>query len=273
VTRAKSTQERSVVSPSVLSPSLRLLSPATGPRAPLRLLTFPYAAAGAYTYRPWAALLPDHVELVGIQLPGREDRFHAAPLDDLPTVVNGLLAEIAAVADDGADWAVLGHSLGAVLACEVASGLTTTYGAAPPRHVMVSGCPALHLVHRNRQPVHELGDPELVEHMRSLNGTPEEILADPTIMELLLRLVRADYSLFDQYQHQDGKLLTSPLTVFVGDTDPSTSPELVEPWAQLTTSTCEVHTLPGDHFFVNESREQLVRLVGEVLDTDETSQP
>jgi medium-chain acyl-[acyl-carrier-protein] hydrolase len=252
----------------VLSPSLRLLSPSTGTRAPLRLFAFPYAGAGAYTYRPWAALLPDHVELLGIQLPGREDRSHTVPLDDLPTVLGGLSAEITAVCEDGADWAVFGHSLGAVLACAVVRSLTTTHGEAPPRHVLVSGCRALHLVHRNRRPVHDLSDSELIKHIRSLNGTPEEILADSTIMGVLLRLIRADYSLFDQYHYSSGTLLMSPITVFAGDADPSTSPDTVEPWEQLTTSTCEVHTLSGDHFFVNQSRDLLVRLVSRVLDPE-----
>lgn len=252
----------------VLSPSLRLLSPSVGPRAPLRLLAFPYAGAGAYTYRPWAALLPDHVELIGVQLPGREDRFHSMPIDDLPTVLDELPAEIAAACDDGADWAVFGHSLGAVLACEVARALITTHRQVPPRHLLVSGCRALHLVHRNRQPVHDLSDLELIEHMRTLNGTPEEILADPTVMAVLVRLVRADYSLFDQYRYPGGSRLTCPITVFAGDADPSTSPDTVEPWDQLTTGPCEVHTLPGDHFFVNQSRDLLVRLISRAVASD-----
>jgi medium-chain acyl-[acyl-carrier-protein] hydrolase len=253
------------VTRNALSPSLRLLSPTSRDRPRVRLILFPYAGAGAYIYRKWAQYLPDYVEVVGVQLPGREDRFHQPPLDDLGAVLEMVAGELTESLEPLPDWLVFGHSLGAVLATEVTRTLLGSKGWEPPRHVMVSGSRALHLIHRNRLPVHDLTDDDLVEHMRSLNGTPEEILADASIMETLLRLVRADYSLFDQYEHKDSAPLPSPITVFAGDADPSTSPDTLDPWALLTTSTCQVHTLPGDHFFLNQSRTLLLKLINNIL--------
>ncbi|MZE55068.1 hypothetical protein GTY86_28075, partial [Streptomyces sp. SID5770] len=43
-------------------------------RPRLRLLCFPYAGMGASLYRSWPGLLPEDVEVVAVQPPGREDR-------------------------------------------------------------------------------------------------------------------------------------------------------------------------------------------------------
>jgi medium-chain acyl-[acyl-carrier-protein] hydrolase len=271
--RARWREEVVRVTRSVLSPSLRLLSPPPEKRPRSRLVLFPYAGAGAYIFRTWVSRLPDDVEIVGVQLPGREDRFHEDPVDDLDAVVEAVTAELTDALEPLDDWFVFGHSLGAVLAAEVARNLTDVRTWGPPAHVMVSGSRALHLVHRNRLPVHQLTDDELVEHVRSLNGTPEEILSEATIMEPLLRLLRADYSLFDQYEHTGSTPLASPVTVFAGDSDPSTSPDTLDAWSLLTTGTCQVHTLPGDHFFLNQSRTLLLRLVNDVLRQSRAARP
>ncbi|MSO45804.1 MAG: hypothetical protein EXQ59_03420 [Acidobacteria bacterium] len=39
----------------------------------MRLFYFPYAGGGASIFRRWTA--PPHIEIRGVQLPGREDRF------------------------------------------------------------------------------------------------------------------------------------------------------------------------------------------------------
>jgi surfactin synthase thioesterase subunit len=51
----------------------RFSRPANGA---VRLLCFASAGGSAGTFRHWAPMLPPHVELVGVQLPGRADRFH-----------------------------------------------------------------------------------------------------------------------------------------------------------------------------------------------------
>ncbi|WP_043225454.1 thioesterase II family protein, partial [Burkholderia glumae] len=54
-----------------------LLFGAGGPRsdARVRLVCFHYAGSGASMFAPWAAALPDAVELLAVQLPGRENRL------------------------------------------------------------------------------------------------------------------------------------------------------------------------------------------------------
>ena len=83
------------------------------PDAKLRLFCLPHAGGGAWSYRPWGAQLPDHIELVGLQPPGREDRLMHEPIPD----VHDLAGELATALEPLLDkpYAVFGHSMGAIV--------------------------------------------------------------------------------------------------------------------------------------------------------------
>ncbi|MGH7607983.1 MAG: thioesterase II family protein, partial [Gemmatimonadales bacterium] len=91
------------------------------PRA-LTLVCLPFAGAGASFFRPWAALAGERVEIVAPQLPGRERRIDDPPHRDVPSAIDELLPEITRISARGS-LVLFGHSLGAVLAYELACRL------------------------------------------------------------------------------------------------------------------------------------------------------
>ncbi len=234
-----------------------------------RLFCFPYAGAGAYMFRSWAAALPPQIELYAIQLPGREDRIRELPMTRLDDVTAMLTTDLGQLTDR--PYGFFGHSLGAVLSAEVARRLTLRQPQAAPSNLFVSGCRSLQIIERHRQAVHDLDDEDLIAHIRKLNGTPEEILRDPGMMTLILRLIRADYALFDQYTYTPGPPLRCPVTVLGGDADPSTSEASLTPWSELTSGPTDVHIVPGDHFFVVSAQDQVVEVLTRRLRESEGS--
>jgi surfactin synthase thioesterase subunit len=90
-----------------------------GTAAPrLRLFCFPYAGGGASIYRTWPDDLPRDVEVCAIQLPGRERRLSEPPLRSLQKAVEILVGVMRPYLD--LPFALFGHSMGALLAYEVA---------------------------------------------------------------------------------------------------------------------------------------------------------
>ncbi|MGH8967293.1 MAG: thioesterase II family protein [Actinomycetes bacterium] len=57
------------------------------PAVRLRLICLPPAGGGASRYRDWPAHFPDDVEIVSVQLPGRENRFHESPIESMEQLV------------------------------------------------------------------------------------------------------------------------------------------------------------------------------------------
>jgi surfactin synthase thioesterase subunit len=106
----------------------------------IRLLCLPFAGAGASFFRPWRRLGVEGVDVVPVQLPGREARIAEPLYTDVHEAADGLLPELLAdLPDPAGPLALFGHSLGAVLAYELARRLVTA-GVAVDR-LFVSGSP------------------------------------------------------------------------------------------------------------------------------------
>ena len=134
------------------------------PQARVRLFCLSNAGVGGSVYRLWAAAMPETIEVQAVQLPGRESRFREPALRRIPAIVDGLCAALADRLDR--PFAFFGHSMGAVLASEVARALHAR-GAAPPSHLFVSAyrpphLPALH------PPIHPLSDAEFLAAVQFL---------------------------------------------------------------------------------------------------------
>ncbi|MFF7636234.1 thioesterase II family protein [Kitasatospora sp. NPDC008050] len=238
--------------------------PIPGRTAPggLRLFCFPYAGSGASVFREWGAGLPEGVEALAVQLPGREDRFFDQPIADLDELLDALVPALLPYLDR--PFAFFGHSMGAIVSWELARRLQREQGLEPVR-VVVSGCRALPF-HESRPPGElDLSDEELLDELRRLNGTPEELLQNPDFVTYILPTFRADLSLFAGYTYRPGELLSCPVSAFGGSADPRVSEEQLKGWAELTTGRTEVEVFPGGHFFLNAERENVLRSISRAL--------
>lgn len=232
------------------------------PEAHLRLFCFPYAGGGASVYRPWPAGLPDGVEVVGVQPPGRESRWREEPFRSLEPMADEVAEAL--VPHLGRSFAFFGHSLGAVLAFEVTRRLLKN-GNPRPRHLFVSGRPAPR-VPREEPPIHELPREEFLEELRRYSGTPEEVLQNQELMDLLEPLLRADFAVSETYAYSPiEEPLPVPLTVLGGVADDEVPPENLEPWRLETRGPFQKHLLDGGHFFLHERREEVLRIISRDL--------
>ncbi|MES2316830.1 MAG: alpha/beta fold hydrolase [Pseudomonadota bacterium] len=228
-----------------------------GPGRRLRLFCFSYAGGNAASYLPWQAELDPAIEVCALQLPGRGARMGETPYSCLASLVAALAPVIAS--RNALPFAFFGHSLGALVAFEVARHLQR-HGMPMPEHLFVSGCEAP----QYRSPpknLHALPEAELIESLRSYNGTPSEVLAHRELMELLLPTIRADFSLVDNYHYDPAPLLTIPVTVLAGRGDDHVATGLVEQWQRETEAACEIEWFDGDHFFIHSERRAVLRCV------------
>jgi medium-chain acyl-[acyl-carrier-protein] hydrolase len=101
-----------------------------------------------------------------------------------------------------------------------------------------------------------LPEAELRSELLRLNGTPREVLEHPELMELMLPLLRADFSVVETYVYRPGVPLECPLTAFGGLRDSEVSRAQLEAWREQTASEFVLRMLPGDHFFLNDPQSQ-----------------
>jgi medium-chain acyl-[acyl-carrier-protein] hydrolase len=235
--------------------------PRARPQARVRLLCFPHAGSGAFAYRTWPADLPEWVEVCAVQLPGRETRLREKPIGSLPELIQRLLPAIPPQLDR--PLALFGHSMGALIAFELARALRRQQ-LATPVHLLVSGRVAPHLPPRH-QPMHLESDDVFIERLRLFNGTADAVLSNVELMRLFLPLLRADFRLNEAYTYAPEPPLDCPISVFGGRDDRVAPVEQMAGWREQTSGRYTERVLPGGHFFVQTAQAQLCRAIAEDL--------
>lgn len=231
----------------------------------LPLLCLPHAGGAATAYRTWPHALTPYARAVPVQLPGREDRF-GEPLVRSAAVLAAQLADAVAahpVTRDGC--ALFGHSMGGLLAFELAHELIAR--GRPPVHVFVSAYRAPQLPRRTRD-VHLLDDAGLCGFLAELEGTQPELLEHPGLLEVLLPVIRADFELCETYRYQLRSRLDVPVTVLGGRHDAGVPPEDLHAWADVSGERFAVELFDGGHFYLRERQAAVLSVVAAALRAD-----
>jgi medium-chain acyl-[acyl-carrier-protein] hydrolase len=231
------------------------------PKARTRLFCFPYAGAGASVFRLWPDAFDPDIEVCPIQLPGRETRFREAPIADCHALVRTLTGVLYPYHLD-LPFALFGHSLGAIVAFELARSLVENYGA-KPLHLFVSARIAPQ-ERDPRAPIHSLADDDFAEVLRGLNGTPGEVLLNPELRPIL-EMLRADFALNERYVYTVKPPLPVPISAYGGVRDPKVTEQELARWRAQTSARFDLRMFEGDHFFLNTERRRLTRTIAEEL--------
>lgn len=227
----------------------------------LRLICLPYAGGNALIYRDWPLHLFSTVQLVAVELPGRRGRLREPPFLSLPPLIDSLVDAVFQLLD--IPFALFGHSMGALIAFELARALRRQFGI-EAQLLMVSG-------HRAPQipdtvpPIYDLPTAEFVEALSRMKGTPEEVLGHPEIMELMIPLLKADFRLVQTYQYVPDIPLRCPIVAVGGSEDYEVGHDELAPWSEQTCSGFTLHMAPGNHFFLHSSQDLLLEILREGL--------
>lgn len=230
------------------------------PNASLRLFCFSYAGGNAMMFRPWQEFFWPKIEVCPLQIPGHGTRLGEAPFTRMRPLVQAMVGPMMEFLDR--PFAFFGHSMGAILAFELAHALRSECGLTPS-HLFVSGRPAPH--RPLPPPLHNLPRPQLLEELRRLKGTPDEVLQHEELLEVLIPLLRADFEVIETYEYVSRPKLACPITAFGGIEDLRVSRTDLEGWAEHGSGGFSLRMLNGDHFFIHKLQAQLLQMVSEEI--------
>jgi surfactin synthase thioesterase subunit len=220
------------------------------------LFCFPHAGSSAAGYVRWRAQLPAWIRVHPVELPGRGRRA----CEPLETSFAALLGQLQREVQPGPGqaFAFFGHSLGALLAFELAWQRGRS-GASVPSLLMVAGAPAPCRRDPERY-ARAVSDAELRAELAQLGGTPPSVLENDELMAFALPILRADFQVAADYRNTSERRIPSPIHVFGGAEDETTAESLAA-WQLHTQSSCWVDVLPGGHFFVQRQEASLLPLI------------
>jgi surfactin synthase thioesterase subunit len=194
------------------------------------------------------------VEVSAVQYPGRENRWGETPVSEAGDLAREIFTAIRPELERER-FAFFGHSLGAMMAYEVARLLRDSLSP-EPAHLFISSRRAPHL--EPSPPVlNNLPDAEFILKMGTLNGTPEKVLQNRELMSLLLPMLRADFRLDETYDWIPGAPLQQNFSIYGAEADLKVPQAHLEAWSDYTTGAATLTIFPGGHFYLKDPGSQL----------------
>ncbi|MCL7931131.1 thioesterase II family protein [Halomonas llamarensis] len=226
----------------------------------LKLLCLPCAGASATMYLRWKRQLPAWIEVCPVELPGRGERLGEPLIDDFETQVVRLCEEQATLMRG--DFALFGHSMGALLAYGIAARLRDV-GRPQPRMLFASGSAAPSM----RDPERLAGldnDKALIADLRQQGGTPEEVFENSELMRLTLGVLAADYRLCRSFRYRGGVPFDYPVKVFAGFGDDIEKVRL-KAWQREAGGAFSLSWFEGGHFFIRQQQAEVLAAIEQTL--------
>jgi medium-chain acyl-[acyl-carrier-protein] hydrolase len=231
------------------------------PAARLRLFCFAHAGGSAAVYRPWVFGAADWLDVIPLEYSGRGTRLGEPLVCELRGIAQ--LAAAALQQHARAPFALFGHSMGGLVAFEVARMLEHDYGCYP-RHVLVAaaGSPRTQPV---SEPLHTRSDEALLQHLRLLGGLSDDVANDADLMRRALPIVRADLHALETYVSHDPQPIAASISAPAGSADASFKPSRLAAWSAFTRGAFCTSVFPGGHFFVNTSSALVLHRIHDTL--------
>jgi surfactin synthase thioesterase subunit len=189
--------------------------------------------------------MPDWLELMTLNLPGRQARFG----EPMCTNIEALAEELALY------WAshpqplllFFGYCSGALIAYCVARRLQERK-ATLPRGLVVSSYKAPHLV--TSGPLDELDIDEFWAVLIANNAVSPMFAEHAELREISEPAIRGDMALVAGYRHVPREPLAIPITVLVGEQDAWITAPDVAAWEQYTAQGFAIKNLPTGHWLM-----------------------
>lgn len=227
----------------------------------VRLICLAQAGAGAGAFSGWRRHVPDGYELAPVELPGRGTRESEPMPESFEALVDALFAGLSQ--ELTVPYVLFGHSFGGFLAYELSRRIEAGGELPPPVATLVSGSRAPHIPPQRK--MWERDDRELINWLTDNGGLPLELLRYTDFVQHVIRAIRADLRLAENYLVPQPVALRRPLHVFGGAKDQVAPPEGLSHWRQCAADEFSATILPGGHAFPHKDPEAMMAAVLGVL--------
>lgn len=214
----------------------------------IKMFCFHHAGGTASVFREWTKR-QDRLSIYPVELPGKATRASEEFIDSGEGLVSKLAEEINEALLPDETFYLFGHSMGAMIAFKVAYVLEGIYKRQAEK-VILAGRHAADVHEKIGYQMH-MGRRALIEDMRRIGGTPDEILRNEEILNCLLPGIMLDYKLNENLLYK-GEMIQSPIRIDIGENDADTPLKLVTGWRKHTRNETSISIFQGGHFFPYE---------------------
>ncbi|MDF2388848.1 hypothetical protein JMG10_45970, partial [Nostoc ellipsosporum NOK] len=231
------------------------------PNSYLRLFCFHPWGSSASIFKNWSEELPPEIEVLPIQLPGRQKRLKEKPFTEFVTLIQVLGNFIHPYLNK--PFAFYGHSMGALIAFELAYVVKQKYNINPQYLFLGGAQPPSDVSFLNR--IKSLSPDQSLNYLLDISEIPEAIYNDKPLFEELIEIFKADLQLLQSYCHKKQEPLDCPIYTFGGIDDSSISEKQLALWSYHTHNSFKLQMLPGKHMFLKNSLKSILDIISQEI--------
>lgn len=226
-----------------------------------KLICIHHAGGGASAYISWQEKFGDSIDVLPVQLPGRENRISEPLIRDMDEAATKIADDIIPFIR-GCRFAVFGHSMGGLIAFELACELEKR--GLYPECCFISASAFDEYIESEKSKY--LSDEDFIRRVELYEAVSEGsgIFEYPEIRDVYINILRADFDLVEDHVY-DGKKVSCPVYAFCGDSDKEESIENMHSWESSTEKYVEYRSFSGNHFYLDSNLELITKLISESM--------
>jgi medium-chain acyl-[acyl-carrier-protein] hydrolase len=229
----------------------------------VKMFCLPYAGASAVIYNSWKRYLKDFIELVPVELSGRGSRSTEPFYETIEEAVTDIYGRIRNTIQ-GRDYALFGHSMGALLAYEICHKIREDK-LRMPVHIFLSAKEPPHIKADDRILYHKIPHEKFVDEIMKFGGTPEEFFERTELKEYFIPILKADFKLFEMYTYPEYEIkLLTDVTILYGEND-DIEYRGIQEWDKHFEGDISYHLFKGGHFYYKNNLQQLMDIINQKL--------
>lgn len=226
------------------------------------IYALPYAAGSAAIYYELSMHLKHAVRFVPLELPGHGRRIGEQRLQSIQEMAKDIFRQLMT---NGVHepYCLMGYSMGSTICYELYQ-LLRAKCCPLPCHILM--CASDIPTHKHEfSNIREMSDSELIEQLYELGGTPQEILENRELLELILPIVRDDFISVEEYCPSTAMKMNCGGTVICGTQELEDEENEFSRWEDFFSQKVDSIRIEGGHFFLHDKSDELAKHIKRVV--------
>lgn len=226
-----------------------------------RYFLIPYAGGSSRTFNSWKQEMKPEIDFQVVELAGHGKRLVEGFYSNLEDAYEEIYQTLyQAYQEDGMEYYIGGHCLGAVLAVEVIYRIYERKEFPLPKAVFISGHGSVKYTKQKEKIAHKTQE-EMIELLQKEGGLSKESM-QKEILELLIPVITADAKLYESYGFDEKKgKLPVDMVVMYGKNDMKSPLWEVKDWLELAGRTIMYIPFETDHYFILHEQKKYIQSV------------
>lgn len=216
-------------------------------------------AGSAEMFREWTKHFGSDIEVLPVQLPGRENRINENPFTNIETAIQELGQAIKN--QIRGPFGFFGYSMGGVLGVLVAEWLKSKHQITPEQGFVFGTWPFSYV--RNHKQMSEIFSEQRIKELLEL---PVEIAKSPELFKFIFDRAMADAGLLKSINYNLEPEMNYPFYALAGDKDVDHSEEILKAWSKNAKAGFQLKVIKNcTHIFKGQQEAEVIQFLKDVI--------